>query len=141
MGYRKARYQRGPFGSPANVAILLHMDYEYLWNFFQPTIVEIDATLVGVGYNLVIIAIEFTMAPERVMDRIRAVSPGAVFLLPPLCRQGTLHGSRTLWRARCHPPQLRLPGSFLLSGLRPSAGSLRGHGVACAAGTQRNRLR
>jgi DNA-binding LacI/PurR family transcriptional regulator len=82
LGYKRRTYQSAEAGSGGDtLGVLLHMDYEYLWNFFQPTIVEIEAVLFKAGYNLVIIPIELRMHPERVLVKIRRSRAAAVFSL------------------------------------------------------------
>jgi len=57
------------------------MDYEYLWNFFHPTISEIESVLTEAGYNIVLIPINFKSDEEQVFKKITTAQAGAVFSL------------------------------------------------------------
>jgi len=66
-------------GKAVNLGILLHLDYEYLWYFFQPTIATIDSVVAQNGYNLLIIPVEFRMDPQKVLHRIVTSGVRAIF--------------------------------------------------------------
>jgi LacI family transcriptional regulator len=83
LGYdRKSSFSTlPPVGARQNVGLLLHMDYGYLWHFFQQTISTIESILAQNGYNLLLIPIEYKMEPQRVLRKIEASGVSAVFSL------------------------------------------------------------
>ena len=82
IGYRRqVLHSAEPARTGGCIGILLHLDYEYLWDFFQPTIAEIESILSQAGYELLIIPISFAMTAERVKAKIYASRIVAVFSL------------------------------------------------------------
>lgn len=88
LGYRRQPpIAAAPAGSGRCIGILLHLDYEYLWNFFQPTIAEMEANLSQAGYELVIIPMSLNMSIEKVEQKIVASGACAIFSLHYADRQ------------------------------------------------------
>jgi len=82
LGYKKTTYSnRSDENEYKNIAILIHMDYEYLWNFFHPTISEIETILYESGYNVILIPINFRSDEEQVYNKILTSCVSAVFTL------------------------------------------------------------
>lgn len=88
LGYRRQpSIAAAPAGSGRCIGILLHLDYDYLWNFFQPTITEMEANLSQAGYELVIIPISLGMSGGKVEEKIEAAGACAIFSLHYADRQ------------------------------------------------------